>query len=127
MSIGQLCGLSVLCAALALILKTAGARLSPLLSIGGGCVLLALCLQRYRAPVEELLQMAEEAGIRASLETVLRMLAIGVLAALAADLCRDLGEPTLAARVELCGRAEILLLCLPFLRELFSLALGMVA
>ena len=44
-----------------------------------------------------------------------------------ADVCREMGESTLGARVEMCGRAEILLLCLPFLLELFSLALGLVA
>jgi stage III sporulation protein AD len=42
-----------------------------------------------------------------------------------AELCRDAGEGALASRLELAGRAEILLLALPLIRELTALAAGM--
>ena len=127
MSFYQLCGLSLLAAALAMLLRAASVKHAPLLSLCGGSLLLLFALDRYKTPIRAMMEMAEEAGISASVEVVLRMLALGMLSSFAADLCREMGEPTLAARVELCGRAEILLLCLPFLDELFSLAIGLVS
>ena len=127
MSILQLCGLAVLAAALALIVKATGSRLAPYLPLLGGMALLLAAVTRYQEPINALLALSEEAGISSSVGTVLKMLAIGFLCTAAADICRDMGEGTLAARVELCGRAEILLLCLPFLLELITLALGLAA
>ena len=127
MSVLQICGIAVLTAALSAVLKTVGRGSASLLSSLGGIGILLLVVERYRTPIEAMLKMGEAAGIRAATETVLRMLAIGALSAFAAEVCRDMGEVTLAARVELFGRAEILLLCLPFLSELFTLALGLVS
>ncbi|MBQ8351152.1 MAG: hypothetical protein IJY20_03800 [Clostridia bacterium] len=126
MSIGQLCGLGVLAAALAMILKVMGTKVAPAVPLAGGLALAFFALYRYREPIAAMLALAEEAGIRSSLEAVLKMMAVGCLAGFSADICRDMGEATLAARVEMCGRAEILLLCLPFLLELIRLALGLV-
>jgi hypothetical protein len=47
------------------------------------------------------------------------------LTQLCADFCRQGGEGQLAGGVELAGKAELLLLCLPRLKELFELASGM--
>ena len=41
-----------------------------------------------------------------------------------AELCRDAGESAIASKLELVGKAEIILLCLPLLRELIGLAAG---
>ena len=125
MTIYQLCALAVLVAALTWILKTAGAKGAAAVPLTGGLALVFFAVYRYREPIAALMTLAETAGIRTSMEMVLRMMAVGYLSTFAADICRDMGEGTLAARVELCGRAEILLLCLPFLLELFSLAWGM--
>lgn len=127
MSAVQLCGVGVLAAAASLILKSGGVKLAPVVSVAGGILLLFFAFQSYRQPIEAMLRMADEAGIHSSLATVLKMLAVGCLTTVSADICREMGEGTLGARVEMCGRVEILLLCLPFLLELFSLALGLVA
>lgn len=127
MSVVQLCGVAVLTAAMALTVKATGSKLAPLVPLFGGTVLLMAAIARYREPINAMLTLAEEAGISSSVGTVVKMLAVGGLCTMASDICRDLGEGTLAARVELCGRAEILLLCLPFLLELITLALGLAA
>lgn len=126
MSVAEICALAVLAAALAWLLRATGAKGAAAVPLTGGLALAFFALYRYREPVAAILEMAEKAGVRASVDAVLRMLAVGCLSTVAADVCRDMGEATLAARVELCGRAEILLLCLPFLLELFSLSLEVV-
>lgn len=50
--------------------------------------------------------------------------AVGITLAVqfTADVCRDAGESALASKLELVGKTEILLLCLPLVAELISLA-----
>lgn len=124
MSMLQLCALGVLAACLGYVLRSAGAKGAVAVSLAGGLAFLGYALARYREPIAALREMAERAGLTPALESILRMLFIGLLAGIAADICRDVGEAGLAARVEFCGRVEIILLALPFLLEIFTLALG---
>ena len=123
MTLLQLAGLGVLFAALASAVKECGARSGVLVSLVGGLALLFYAISRYAAPIAFLREMAEEAGMAEGFSSVLRMMAVGCITRISGDVCRDMGEATLAARVELCGRAEILLLSLPLLEELCSLAM----
>ncbi len=116
----------MLCAALGWLLRTYGAKLAPAVTLIGGLALLGAALYRYRQPIDALREMAAAGGMTGALSAVLRMMAVALLTTLAADICRDLGEASLATRVEFFGRAEVLLLCMPFLLELFSLALEVV-
>ena len=51
------------------------------------------------------------------LGNVLKALGVAVLTQICADICRDLGEGSAASGVELIGRIEILLLCVPMLES----------
>ena len=70
----------------------------------------------------ELSQLRELAGEEWQrwLTPVLRSLGIAVVAGCAADVCRDLGQDSVASGVELAGKAEIMLVCLPLITELLS-------
>lgn len=123
MSILQLASLAVLAAALAFVLRTLGAKIAPALAAVAGLTFVVYAVARYGEAIAAVREMAERAGVSEEVGVVLRMLFVGILCAVAADICRDMGESGLAARVETCGKAEILLLALPFLLELVSLAL----
>ena len=56
------------------------------------------------------------------LTPVLRSLGIAVVSGCGADVCRDLGQDSVASGIELAGKAEIMLVCLPLITELLSLA-----
>lgn len=122
MSIEQALGLAFLSAALAFFIKPLSPRLALFPPMFCALALLVFALSRYREPLTLLSELAATGGLSDALSGILRMLGVGLLTSFTADLCRDLGEGTLASRVELCGRVEILLLCLPFLSELLSLA-----
>lgn len=122
MSFLQLIACSLLFAILAMLLRELGTRGAGLVTLAGGIGLVAYALSRYREPIAALRAMAAEVGAAEGVTALFRMLSVALLARIAADICRDMGENTLAARVELCGRAEILLLCLPLVRDLLALA-----
>lgn len=55
-----------------------------------------------------------------------KVVGVAWLAQIASDLCREMGSATLGGYVELFGRIEILLLCLPLVKEVLAWAQGLV-
>ena len=58
---------------------------------------------------------------------LLKALGIAFLSQYAAELCRESGEGSLAGGVELVGKIEILLLCIPWMEEVLSTAKELLA
>ena len=52
---------------------------------------------------------------------LLKALGISLLVQITSDICRDSGEGTIAQRVEMLGKAEIILLCIPLIKEILHL------
>lgn len=121
MSYLQILALACLGAALGFVLRALRSPLAAFVGLVGGLALLFFLLPRLGEPLAALAALCEAGGLQDTLSAVLRMLGVGFLTAFAAEICRDLGESTLATRVELCGKIEILLLSLPALTDLFSL------
>lgn len=122
MTVFQAAALAILVASLSSVLKECGARGALPVSLTGGLALFFFVFFRYAEPLAFLRTLAEEAGLAEGFSAILRMMAVGCITHIAGDTCRDMGEASLAARVELCGRAEILLLSLPLVKELVALA-----
>ena len=53
---------------------------------------------------------------------ILSGLGIALLSQICSDICRESGEASLAAQVELAGKLEILLLCIPLMEEILATA-----
>ena len=49
---------------------------------------------------------------------MLKMVGVGYAFGISSDICRDLGETSLAGAVCIFGRVEILMISLPFIREI---------
>ena len=122
MTLLKLCGACLLVAALAMILRDAGARLAPLVGLAGGVAVLLVLLPRYRPILELLSGLTEDALFSSLLSLGLRAVALCVLIEVTAGILRDMGEGGLATRLEWCGRLELILLALPTVGELLSIA-----
>ena len=126
MSMPEAVGIGLICAVCALVLREAKSPLSPFIPLIGGLLLLGLTLPYF----EELLSLAEllsdTVGTR-TVEAVSRVLAVGLVASLGADACAELGASGIADKLELCGKLEILLLCVPTLRSLLSSAMELLS
>lgn len=104
------------------ILRGAGARGAAAVSLAGGVLILSAAALKYKEPIAALLELAECAELSGEFSVIVRILFVGLLGSVAADMCRDLGEGSIAERLEFFARAEILLLALPFLLEVMRLA-----
>ena len=54
--------------------------------------------------------------------TMLKGLGVAFISEICAGICRDFGKSTLADGVELAGKLEIILLCVPMITEIVSTA-----
>lgn len=69
--------------------------------------------------------LSDGLGLGGETEIVFRALAAAFLTQIAAGICRENGEATLASGVEFAGRATVLVLCLPLLGSVLTLARGL--
>ena len=124
MTLPKLCGLVILAAVMLLLLREMGGKLAPLGAATAGVVLLLFLVERYGRIYEFLAALPGGELTSSVLSFSLRTLALALLTELTAGVCRDLGEAGLAARLEWCCRAEILVLSLPTLERLLALAVS---
>ena len=58
---------------------------------------------------------------------MLKILGLGYLFGISAEISRELGEAGIASALTLAGRFEIIAIAIPFISEIFSLALSLVS
>ena len=126
-NIWNICGVALVFAFCAMIVRETNARAFPFVGIFGGVMLLLYALSRYAAPLSYIYTLAQSTGISEYISLVLKVLAIGYAVGISSDICRDMGEARVASGIEALGRAEILLLCLPVISEAVESAVGMLA
>jgi len=122
MTLVKICMLAVLGISLTAIVKQWKADFLPLIRIALTVVLGTLVLSAATPILSFLQVLTEEGAYSAYTTTLFQALGIAILSQVCADLCRESGENGLAGGVELTGKVEILLLCLPLMEELLATA-----
>lgn len=118
-------GIGVLVAFLCLMLRQSGFGAYRAVGLVGVVGMLAVAVSGIGSIAEELLPpMGEKMGELVTL--VMRIIGVGYIFGICADICRDVGEGSVANAVLTAGRVEILLLSLPALRYIMELVGGMV-
>ena len=122
------CGIAVISSMLILLVKKWGSDLAVTLKIASGICLAAVCLGAVSpviSYVRELADMSESAGLASSVEFMLRVLSVAVVSHVSATVCRDCGEGSLGGYVELAGKIEIIVLSLPFVKNMIEMTTGL--
>lgn len=104
------------------LLKSWKSELSPLIRSAILLSLFSFALVRASPLFSFVLTLADRYGLGTELSLLLRGAGIALAASLAAGLCREAGEGGIADGLEFFGKVELLLLSLPVLAELLSLA-----
>ncbi|MGM9645985.1 MAG: SpoIIIAC/SpoIIIAD family protein [Eubacteriales bacterium] len=66
-------------------------------------------------------EISSDTSVSKYLPTMIKALGVAVAVEITSDICKDAGENAIAERVSLFGRAEILILAIPMIKDLFSL------
>ncbi len=124
----KVCGIAVVSSMLILLVKKWGSDIAVTLKIAAGVCLSAVCLGAVSpiiSYVREIAAMGESAGLVSSAEFMLRVLAVAVISHVSATVCRDCGEGSLGGYVELAGKIEIIILSLPFVKNMIEMTTGL--
>ncbi len=117
----KLCGGAMLCAIAVLLIKSAGGVILPL-QWTGSIVLIGASLMMLSPVFIWVEELCAQGGMSDICSLLFKGLGVAILTQLCAEMCRQSGENALAGGVELAGKAEIMLLCLPYLKRLTDMA-----
>lgn len=127
MDSAKICFAAVTAVCLCVILKQWKSDFLPLLRLGI-TVAFALALLGLASPLAEYVKsLSDTATLGEDAAIPVKALGVAVLTQCCADICRDAGEGSVAGGVELAGKIEILVLCLPLVNRLLELARGLLA
>lgn len=118
----RLCGGALLCVIALVVLRGVGRDISLTLQWTGIILLAGAGIMMLQPVLSFLVELARSHGVGELTSLLIRALGVAFLTQICADLCRQSGEASIAAGVELAGRAELLLMALPQLKNLLSAA-----
>lgn len=119
----RICFFAIICVVVSSIIKHLRPDFLPYLRIGM-TVLVGVFAMTVIAPIVTYLSsLFSESGFGEWGEAVFKALGIAVIVQICADICRDCGEGGAATGVELVGKLEIIIACLPMIKRIISTAL----
>lgn len=108
---------------LALILGQYRPEFRMLITAAVTLLLMAMVLEQLSPVLEQLRSTMELTGLTGDYAAILfKAVGICLLTQLAGDVCRDSGESSIASKIELAGRAAILLTAMPLIQEVLTWA-----
>ena len=119
------CAVAVAAAIIISVLRKFSPELSAIAVAVAGVTLLVYITKGLLPFVEFINAAAKESGTEPYFALMLKALAISLFSKISADICRDCGENTLASRVELAGKAGIVIISLPVIQQLIELSKDM--
>ncbi len=94
-----------------------------LLSLLVGILFFGAMVVLLRDVVDYIRTLGDTMTERGYVVILLKALGIAYLTAITREICRSCGEATISTYVEAVGKAELILLCLPLLKEITDTAL----
>ena len=117
----KICMLAITALSLAVLVRQWKSDFLPLLRLGAVILFSALLLSAS-APIVAYLRDLIEGTTAASYAVILfKALGIAFLSQCCSEICKECGENGISTGVELIGKVEILLLCLPMINDILTL------
>lgn len=127
MNIYLLCGGGICALCAVMLLKQLKSDFAPYTAAAAATVMGVYCLASLAEPLLYLRDVAVQTGHSTYYTVMLKCLCTAFICKTAAELCRDCGESSIGTKIELGGRAAIILQTLPLIKAIFSLAREMLS
>jgi len=127
MDIITVCAFSLVSLCVVVLVKQVKQELVPLTIAVIGVVFLGYLMLQLKPVIDFISNTAKESGMGGYFTILIKALAVALSCQVCAEICRDCGENTLASKVELAGKIGIIILSLPILQQLLTMARGMLA
>lgn len=122
----KLCGVALIGLVATSVMKGLKNEMSGFISAVTGLILLGGSIAMLYPIISYMHEITKETGFSVYIETVIKALGIAVISESAADLCRDAGESAIASKTEFAAKIMIIYLALPVIKNLISLAFGVI-
>ncbi len=125
MDISVCCGILAITAFLTVLLRQHRPEIALGISVAAGVGVTLLLVGMLAEPLQTASRWLEKGGVDEEMITLLlKALGICLLTQATADVCRDAGDTSLAARAELVGKGALLVLVLPVFVQMVDLAVA---
>ncbi len=106
---------------LILLLKSFKSDLAPVLAVVGSVVLLGAVLVMVSGAAEAVKDLFQSSELESEhIRNILKIIGAAYVVDFSASLCRDMGETSMASKIELAGRVFIVILAVPWAQTLIS-------
>ena len=119
-------GICLILLACAVLLRNFGWRGASVFAVVASILLLAEAADSLSYIFETVYAFDYGEGIEKPILAALKILGIGYLFGICADVCRELGENGIAKSVEIVGRVEIIALVIPFFQEIIRVGVELI-
>lgn len=125
MEIFKVLAICLITAVLAIVLKQQKGEYALAVALAGGAVVTLYVLKGVWTPIEYIKAKLLSCGVKTEYFAVaLKALGIGYVTGFIADVCRDSGQASLAAKAELAGKCAIFILSVPLISAVLETALS---
>ena len=122
MNIIRLCGVAIISVVAAVLVKRVKADFGAFVSIIAAVVIFGAAVSAVAPLTSYVSELAETSGFGIYAETIIKSLAVTLLAQTTGDICRDCGENAVAGKIEFAAKCAIMLLSLPVIKKILSLS-----
>lgn len=117
----RLAAIGIVGAILAVTVQQQKKELALVLTVAAGALLLWEASQYLQKILEGLKQMAAEAGLASDhIKLLLKLMAISYVVEFGSEVCKDAGQQSLAAKIQLGGKLMMAALALPIFQSLME-------
>lgn len=112
----QVVGLGIITTVLALIIKEQKPMFAFLLATFTGILIFLFLIGKIGGVIQVLIDLAEKSNINMIfLKTILKIIGIAYIAEFGAQIVRDAGQESIAAKIELSGKVLIMVMAIPII------------
>lgn len=116
MEIIQVVGIGLIATILILVVKEQKPIFAFLLAVAASITIFLFLIGKIGNVIRMLEQLAESSGVQLIyLKTVLKIIGISYIAEMGAQVVRDAGQESIAAKIEMAGKVLILVLAVPII------------
>ena len=117
----KLCGLALCGVMLCSFFKSSKTEYSLFVRMGISVIITLLSFALFLPILTFIDEITKGSAIYKYLPTLIKAFGVAVAVQLTADICKDAGEESIANKIVLFGKAEILILTIPLIKGLFEL------
>ena len=123
----KILGVGLFVVILSVIFKELKQEYSVIILTAGGIIIILWGLAKIYPVLDYIRELTGAGGVSEYFSVILKVLGISFIVQTGADICRDLGESSIALKIEFAGKAVILAVILPVLKSVVSMGFELLA